>query len=102
MPDGMGSPRFAIIAGTVSAFTMFMPSIHEIRHAHPNSDLAEDCRFGYALAIGWSALIGIMVASNQGEPAADLLTWLAVAGILVMIYESFIRSTTVSIHDGQS
>jgi uncharacterized membrane protein YobD (UPF0266 family) len=95
MPDGMGSPRFAIVAGTVSAFTMFMPSIHEIRHAPANSELAEDCRFGYALALGWSALIGIVVASNQGEPGADLLTWLAVAGILVVIYESFIRSYPV-------
>jgi hypothetical protein len=99
MPPGMSTPRFAIVAGTVSAFTMFMPSVHEIRHAHPNSELAEDCRFGYALAIGWSALIGIMVASNQGEPVADLLTWLAVAGILVVIYESFIRSTAVPIRN---
>lgn len=93
MANGTDNPRFAIVAGTVSAFTMFMPSIHEVRHAPPNSETATDCRFGYAFALGWSFVIGIVVASNQGEPAADLATWFAVAGILILVYESFLHST---------
>lgn len=91
MKNGTSNPKWIVTASTVSAFTMFLPSIHEVRRSDPNSTVAKDCRFGYGLALGWSFLVGIVVASDE-SPEAALAAWVATAGLLVIIYESLIRS----------
>jgi len=92
MNGGVDNPLWKVIAGTVTAYPTFLPSIATVRHFDPVGFKARDVRFGYALAVSWSFAIAMVVASD-GDPVAALAAWVLTSGLVLLMYEIALQST---------
>jgi hypothetical protein len=76
-----------------SAFSAFLPSMSEIRKAHPdtNPDFAADVRIGEITASAVTVGMGLIVSSLVGSMVPAFIAMLMAAGMVVM-HESVLRA----------
>lgn len=93
MNNGLDNPLWKVISGTVMAYPAFLPSIATVRHFNPEGFKAKDVRLGYVLAVTWSFAIAMVVASDN-DPLAALSAWVLTSGLVLLLYEIALQSTT--------
>lgn len=92
-PDMLGPASLTVTQGIV-AYSMFLPRFTDVRRNNPadNPDFAGDVRTGEVAATALTLGVGAIASYYTGSPA-PVMTALFVAVIMVVMYESTLRST---------
>ena len=76
------------IAGALGGFGLFAPGLSDVRNADPEDpERRADVRLGEALGLGWSGLVVLAIAYQEGS-WRPLLWWALGAAALVTLWES--------------